>query len=305
MRNNPFLSYSEYLKNKYGEKVYRISIDAGFGCPNRPEGRTGTGCTYCDESGSRAPYLGEADSPENQVRRAVPFIRKRYGAKCFSLYFQAFSGTNAPVEKLKKIYDASLKLHPFKELIVSTRPDCVSKEKIDLLVSYKERGLDVWVELGLQSAWDATLKRIRRGHDVKTFSRAFEMVSRAGLNTAIHLIFGLPGEGWSHIEKTIQFAADLKPNGIKIHNLNIPVGTPLFNEYLSGEITVPHFKRFANWVIQSLRMLPPDTVIMRLTCDTLPEKRAAPRYFPDKNNFYRYVIETMKKQDYRQGDYYQ
>lgn len=298
----PFLSYSQYLRNKYGKKVYRVSVDAGLGCPNRAEGREGFGCTYCDEAGSRAPYLGKENSLENQVKKGIDFIRNRYGAEEFVLYFQAFSGTYGDPGKLKKLYDTALDIHPFKELIVSTRPDCVDHEKAALLASYKSRGLDVWVELGLQSANNDVLSHIQRGHTVEDFQNAYDIVSRAGLKRTIHLMFGLPGENSLDIKKTCAFSADLVPDGLKIHNCTVTAGTPLSIEYVMGEYTVFHYTRYAEQVISCIRRMPVSTVIMRLTFDTSPEKRVAPKFFLAKTKFYSYIIEEMNRRGISQGD---
>ena len=300
-RSRPFFSYSNYLNQKYGESVYRVSVDAGFSCPNRGPDRSAPGCLYCDENGSRAPYLG---SPENepahretdgqtdwlqdlrtQIDRSREFLRSRYGVQLYILYFQAFSGTYASVDKLRRIYDFALGCDRFEELIVSTRPDCIDQPKAELLASYRRENFDVWVELGLQSANEQTLERINRGHTVSDFERAFRICQNLGLKLTVHLIFGLPGEGLREIRRTIDYVAALKPDGVKIHNLHIPKGCPLYAEYLSGELTVPSDRRHLEYTIQALELLPPETVIMRLTCDTPEQLLAAPRHFSPKARF--------------------
>ena len=186
--------YSRYLRELYGHKVYRVSVDAGLTCPNRGPDRRRPGCTYCDERGSRAPYLARTAELREQVDGALRFLRARYAPQDFILYFQAFSGTAASVMVLKALYDGGLCCGNFRELIVSTRPDCVDREKAELLASYRERGLDVWVELGLQSAHDRTLQRINRGHSVACFADAYGILAEQGIKIAVHLILGLPRE---------------------------------------------------------------------------------------------------------------
>lgn len=299
----PFRSYSSYLKKKYGEPVYRVSIDAGFSCPNRGPDRSSPGCSYCDEHGARAPYLsrGGINDIKDQVDKAIRFLRARYSAKLYILYFQAFSNTYAPVARLKKIYDFSLSCAPFREMIVSTRPDCVDEQIADLLVSYKNLGLDVWVELGLQSASDQTLEKIDRGHTAQTFQQSYRLLKSFGLKLTVHLIFGLPGEGEEQILKTIRYVSGFLPDGIKIHNLHIPTGCPLFQEYLKGELCVPIHGRHLGYTIKALELLPPQTVIMRLTCDTPKSRCAAPRGFWPKALFYERLREEMKRADTWQG----
>jgi radical SAM protein (TIGR01212 family) len=312
-----FLSYAGYLKHKYGRAVYRVSVDAGFSCPNRGPDRSAPGCLYCDERGSRAPYLDSADSVQGQhagadvkdwrqdLRRQIDtgrrFLHSRYGADLYILYFQAFSGTYAPVDKLRRIYDFALGCAHFQELAVSTRPDCIDPARAELLASYRREDFDVWVELGLQSANEASLRRINRGHTVEDFDRAFKICRSSDLKITVHLIFGLPGEGIDEIRRTVDYVAGLRPEGVKIHNLHIPMGCPLYSEYLSGELSVPCAARHLEYTIQALERLPRDTVIMRLTCDTPEALLAAPRPFPAKARFLSRLREEMDSRGAWQG----
>jgi radical SAM protein (TIGR01212 family) len=300
----PWLSYSRYLRERHGCRVYRVAVDAGFGCPNRAGGRSDSGCTYCAAHGSRAPYLGPQDCAvdlERQVTDGVAFLRRRYNAQAFILFFQAYSNTNAPVEALKRIYDDGLALEAFRGLNVATRPDCMDEAKADLLASYMSRGLEVWCELGLQSANDETLRRIRRGHTMEDFRRAHALLRERGVRTAVHLIFGLPGEGLSQIMDTIDEVARLRPDGVKIHNLHIPEETIMAREFMAGEITVPSAPHHLQYVVDALQRLPPETVIMRLQCDTPRKALLAPRGFWAKERFGAAVAEAMRTRGLRQG----
>ncbi|MGC9311461.1 MAG: TIGR01212 family radical SAM protein [Sediminispirochaetaceae bacterium] len=317
---SPFYRYSRYLKEKYGRPVYRISVDAGFTCPHRHPDGSG-GCSFCDELGSRAAYQEEiVDGSRIVVRRGQPvdderlelirlqiergrgFLTRRYGAADFILYFQAFTNTFAPVEELKKIYDFALQQAPFRELIVSTRPDCVDGGVAALLSSYQGPGFDVWTELGLQSAHDVTLRRVRRGHTVRQFEQAFQLLRDAGLKITVHLIFGLPGESRGEIMETVDFTAALRPDAVKIHNINVAAGTLLEQEYLAGEYTVPSDVRHLEYVVEALRRLPPSTVIQRVTCDTDESRRSAPLSFMPKSRFYQELDSRMRGLGVRQGD---
>ncbi|HET6451930.1 MAG TPA: TIGR01212 family radical SAM protein, partial [Spirochaetia bacterium] len=169
MSERPYLSYSRYLRERHGCPVYRVAVDAGFTCPNRGADRTRAGCAYCDPDGSRAPFLSrteptriaacagfeeqpiDAVSLERQVRDSISFYQRTHGDGAFILYFQAYSNTNAPVSVLRRVYDTGLALADFRGLNVATRPDCIDEEKADLLASYRDRGLEVWAEIGLQS----------------------------------------------------------------------------------------------------------------------------------------------------------
>lgn len=305
-----FRSYSAYLREKYGQPVYRVAVDAGFSCPNRGADRSAPGCLYCDEHGARAPYQtpargfgaqGSREDIRRQVEHGIAFLKRRYKARAYLLYFQAFSGTFAPVDRLKALYDFTLNLAPFRELIVSTRPDCVDEARAGLLASYISPDFDVWTELGLQSSHDTTLRRIRRGHTAADFSRAYGLLRKLGVKLAVHLIFGLPGEGLKEILETVRFVAGLEPEGVKIHNLHIPAGSPLFREYLRGEVSAPCAARHLDAVCRALELLPPDTVIMRLTCDTPAARLACPRNFPAKADFYAQVGRELEARGIRQG----
>lgn len=265
--SQPFYSYSSYLKQRYGRGVYRVGVDAGFSCPHGAEG----GCSYCDAQGARAVYLRNDRNPslagkelserrlfvERQIAEGVAFLRRRYQAEEFILYFQANTNTNAPMEELKTLYDHALSLAPFRELAVSTRPDCLGQEVVELLASYRRPDRDVWVELGLQSGNEETLIRINRGHDAHIFKEAFRRLADAGVFVAVHLILGLPGEGLAELDRTLDLIGELKPRGIKLHNLHIPRGTALFEEYLRGEVVAPSLERHRDLLIHALERIPP------------------------------------------------
>ena len=297
----PFYSYSEYLQKKYGTKVYRIAVDGGFSCPNRGCGRSGGGCIYCNEQGSRASYLDKAKAIEEQIKRGVAFTRRRYKAELFLLYFQAYSNTFDTVENLKKTYDAALALYPFRELIVATRPDCIDGAKADLLASYIKPDFDVWVELGLQSANDRTLERIHRGHTAEQYKAAFDILHSRGIKVASHLILGLPGESFDDMLASVDFINALHPEAVKLHDLNITYNTVLYEEYLKGEVTAPSRELYMEYLIKVIEHLRKDIILMRLTCDTYEADRAAPRKYMSKGNIYALLQKEMESRNTWQG----
>ncbi|MCX7787801.1 MAG: TIGR01212 family radical SAM protein [Spirochaetes bacterium] len=301
VRTERYNSYSRYLQGKYGGKTYRIGVDAGFSCPNRGPNRSERGCSFCDVNGSRSPYLGSLSDVGEQIRKGLGFLRTRYGATRFILYFQAYTNTYAKAEQLRTLYSYGLSLGEFKELIVSTRPDCIDPQIVDVLASFKTKVEDVWVELGLQSSNESTLQRIQRGHGRDAFEKAFFLLRSHHIKVAVHLIFGLPGEGWEEILQTIRYVAAFRPDGIKIHNLHIPYQAPLFQEFLLGELSLPCAERHLEYVVKALELLPPETLIMRLTCDTPKERLAFPRAFPDKASFLTRLARRLEEQDTWQG----
>ena len=300
----PFYSYSNYLQKKYGTKVYRIAVDGGFSCPNRSCDRAQGGCIYCNQQGSRAAYLDKAKAIEEQIRRGIAFTRRRYKAELFLLYFQAYSNTFDTVENLKKTYDAALALHPFRELIVATRPDCIDEAKADLLASYIKPDFDVWVELGLQSAHDTTLERIHRGHTAAQYKAAFDLLHSRGIKIASHLILGLPGESFEDMLASVDFINQLHPEAVKLHDLNITYNTVLFDEYLKGEVTAPSRELYIEYLIKVIECLRSDIILMRLTCDTYEADRAAPRKYMAKGNIYALLQKEMEKRHTWQGRLY-
>lgn len=303
MQRLPYYTYSSYLRQRYGKPAYRVGVDAGFSCPNRSGGRSGEGCTYCESSGSRAIYLDSASPGRigSQIERGVAFLKRRYGAEVLLLYLQAFTNTYGTPDELRRIYDAALACAPFRELIVSTRPDEIDEARADLLAEYRGEDFDVWVELGLQSVHDETLRRIRRGHDSAAFFSAYRRLTKRGIKVAVHLIHGLPGEDLVMSLQSVRRVAALRPGGIKLHNLHIPFNSPLYEEYRKGAVRVPTLDEHARYVAAALPLLPPETVVMRLTCDTPTERRAAPREVVEKGRFAREVARLMGEAGQIQG----
>jgi hypothetical protein len=294
--------------------VWRIGLDGGFSCPNRPSGRGPGGCAYCAPSASRAPYLPEGEySIAAQVETGISFLEKRYGARLFFPYFQAYSSTNAPVGILRSRYDEALgaareyaargkAMEAVRGLVVSTRPDCVDGEKAELLASYAQEGLEVWVELGLQSCHDATLMRIGRGHDYAAFVRARELLSQAGgLRTAVHLILGLPGETKSDMLETVRRVTELGIEGVKFHDLLIPRGCALAADYLSGGIELLSQDELPKLLVDCIELLDPDCEVIRLCADARPTDLVAPKSRPDKADLYRAVEAELCLRNSYQG----
>jgi len=294
----PFNRYSDYLRTRFGGTVYRVAVDAGFTCPVRDSGMP---CTYCDLAGSRAPYLGEVNGVEEQIAAGLSFLKRRYRADRFLLYFQAFSNTYAPVADLRRIYDHALSCGDFEGLIVSTRPDCIDSERAELLAQYRARDLDVWVEMGLQTANDETLVRIRRGHTSAQFAEAVEICKRFQLNTAAHLILGLPGEGAEDAVRSSEFVSRLGIDAVKFHNLVVVEGTKLYEQFLDGRATAPDAEAYLDLLIAALEHLPPEIIVMRLTCDAPRNVTALPEGRPQKNAFVRRLAADMKSRATWQG----
>ncbi len=316
-------TYSSYLRERYGQNVYRIGVDAGFSCPNRDKSRHG-GCAFCDGTGSVAVYQRATESGfrrtaaydsrtadtilprlmsiREQIERGRAFLERRYKAKLFSLSFQSWTNTYDTPDNLRRIYDEGLAVLPFKELLISTRPDTVSEDVLELLESYITPELDVWVEFGLQSADDNTLRLINRGHDLASYMDATERAHRHHLKVATHVILGLPGEGRESFIRTARAVNDSGVEAVKIHNLHITGGTALADDYLSGLLTVMSEERTLEATELFLRHLDKRIIIERLISETPYHRLLAPRVFPDKSKFLRHLEERMERNGTRQGD---
>ena len=309
-----YRSFSSYLKERFGEKVYRVCLDAGFTCPNRDGTLGSSGCAYC--AGAASWTVGSSSDPaarettapwtpalgvpslRAQVETGKEMARRKHGARKFIAYFQAYTGTYGPAGRLREIYGSVLDGDDeFVALAVGTRPDCVDEEKLGLLASYIGRGLEVWVEYGLQTANDETLALIGRGHSVHTFSNAVRAAHALGLKVSAHVIIGLPGEGRADVLRTAKTLGDLAVEGVKIHNLNILAGTRMAEWHAHGRVAPLPLRVYASLVVDFLERLPPATVIERLVTDSDPRLLVEPRWSLNKLQ----VLEEIRGEFARRG----
>ncbi len=271
----PYRDFKSYLRERFGATVFKLPIDAGFTCPNR-DGTVGTGgCIYCDGRGSRLRQAGPLPTVAEQVRAGMKHYREKRGATAFMPYFQTFTNTHAPIDKLKRIYDEALAFPDMVGLSVGTRPDSLSDAAIELLAGYQP-AREVWVELGVQTLRDETLQRINRCHDAAASRSAIQRAAAAGLKVCAHLILGLPGETVDDMRRTACELATLPISGVKLHGLLVLDGTPLAAEYRQGRVTLPTMEQYASWVVDVLEILPADVVVQRLTADGYRDILIAP-----------------------------
>ena len=296
-----YRDFNTYLREIFGERVQKIPIDAGFGCPNRDGTISDRGCIYCDSRGSGTGAFIERGIPiREQIRTARQYLGERYKANKFIAYFQSFTNTYAPVEKLKEIYDQALCFDDIVGISIGTRPDCIDEEKLRLIASYKERYM-VWIEYGLQSAHDDTLKKINRGHDVRCFEQAVHMTDRYGIKTCVHVILGLPGENRDMMLDTARYISSLPVHGVKIHLLYVVAGTPLSDMYKKGLFKCLDMEEYVELVVDFLELLRPDIVIQRLTGDPLKRELVAPAWAVEKERVLRMIRERLEQRDTWQG----
>lgn len=272
--------FSAYLKNKFGAKVYKITIDAGFSCPNRDGTISEGGCIFCDEGGSFSQAHSNLLPIKEQVITGAQTLKTRFGAEKFMAYFQAYSNTYKPVKELETIYKSALDHPDIVGLSIGTRPDCIDDEKLNL-ISDISKDYYTWIEYGLQSTHDKTLKRINRGHDFNCFLRAYEKTKAKGINVCTHVIFGL-WETKDEILQTAEKLAQLNIDGIKIHMLCALKGTKLATMYQNGEIDFMSEDEYVKLVCDFLEILPKSTLIHRLAGNGLKKNLIAPRWLGAK-----------------------
>lgn len=272
--------FSEFLKNKFGAKVYKITLDAGFSCPNRDGTISRDGCIFCDDGGSFSQAHSNKLSIEEQVNTGAETLTKRFKAQKFMSYFQAFSNTYKPVNELEKIYKSALCRDDIVGISIGTRPDCVDNDKLALISSFTP-DYYTWIEYGLQSVHDKTLLKINRGHDYKTFLKAYEKTKEKGINVCLHVILNL-FETYEEMMETAKTISKLEPDGVKIHMLCALEGTKLAQMYQNGEIDFMSEDEYVKTVCDFLEYIPPKTTIHRLAGNGLRTELVAPRWIGKK-----------------------
>ena len=295
--------FSQYLKNKFGAKVYKITIDAGFSCPNRDGTISNNGCIFCDDGGSFSQAHSKELSIKEQVNIGAETLQKRFKAQKFMSYFQAFSNTYKPVQELEKIYTESLCRPDIVGISIGTRPDCIDDNKLDLISSFT-KDYYTWLEYGLQSVHDKTLEKVNRGHDYKCFLEAYEKTKNKGVNVCLHIILNL-FETYEEMMETAKTISKLEPDGVKIHMLCALKGTKLEKMYEDGEIDFMSEDEYVNTVCDFLEYLPENTTIHRLAGNGLRTELVAPRWIGKKLDCLNKIDREFIKRDTYQGIKYQ
>ena len=274
-------TFGQAMLTRYGERVHKIAIDAGFTCPNR-DGTIGRGgCTFCNNV-SFSPNGRRPSQISDQIEAGRKVIRKRTGAKKYIAYFQAYTNTYADVRELTRLYDEALREPDVIGLDVGTRPDCVPDEVLDLLVDYQQQGYEVWLDLGLQSAHDASLLHVNRGHGFAEYKQAVVKARSRGIKVCTHLILGLPGEATEHHITSLQRVLELGVDGLKFHPLHVVKGTQLANEWRRGEYQPLTMEQYVSDVVELIRRTPADVIFHRLTGTASANVLLAPQWCSKK-----------------------
>lgn len=267
-----FNSYSSYFRDRCGTRIQKVSIDAGFTCPNRDGTKSFGGCTYCRNDAFNPSYCHPSKSVTEQIREGIKFHKWRYKeAVSYLAYFQAYSNTYAPLETLKKLYEEALSYPDVVGLIIGTRPDCVDEEKLYYFKNLSKKCY-LAIEYGIESCYNKTLKRINRGHTFEDAVSAIESTSALGINTGAHFIFGLPGETREEMLAQVDFISDLPIMTVKFHQLQIMKGTPMEIEFRNnpGDFELFEWEEYLNFFISFLERLNPAILVERFTGEAPP-----------------------------------
>ncbi|MCK5218732.1 TIGR01212 family radical SAM protein [bacterium] len=297
-----YRNFSAYLKERFGSPTRKLSLNAGFSCPNRDGKLSDQGCVFCEPS-AFSPFGGPQAPPLiKQLRQGIEQGKSR-GIQNFIAYFQAYTNTYAPVAMLKDIYDTIWAFPEIKGLAIGTRPDCVDQEILDLIAGYAEK-YEVWMEYGMQSIHDETLARINRGHGNEAFLKAVNITREyPELKICAHVILGLPGESEALEKETAETVASLRLEGIKLHPLHVVTNTSLAQEYYQGRYQPLARDEYVNRVVRFLECLWPETIIQRLTAECPEQMLVAPDWLRDKSAVLREIQDRLEREDTWQGRY--
>jgi radical SAM protein (TIGR01212 family) len=291
--NRRFNSYSEYFKKEFGERVQKVSIDAGFTCPNRDGILARGGCTYCNNDAFNPSYCSPSKSITQQLSEGIEFHKVRYRrANKYLAYFQTYSNTYAPIEKLKLIYEEALAFPGVIGLVIGTRPDCMDNEKLRWFSNLGKKCY-LMIEYGIESVYDKTLERINRQHTFEQTRDAIEKTADAGIKTGAHLIFGLPGETRDEMLGAVKIVSNLPLTTLKFHQLQIVKGTQMAADYHKHpeDFELFQLEEYIDFIIRIIENLNPGFIIERFTGEVPPRFHAGPSWGLLRNDQVNLIIE--------------
>ena len=290
-----YYSLNQYLKDTFGQKVYKIAIDGGFTCPNRDGTLDTRGCIFCSGHGSGDFAEDAALSITEQIERGKLRLSKKMpeGTGKYIAYFQAYTNTYAPVLRLKDLFTEAMNHPDIVALSVATRPDCLPDEVVDLLRSYNAQK-PVWVELGLQTIHKKSAEYIRRGYELPVYDNAVKRLKDAGLTVITHVILGLPGETRQDILDTVAYVGNSGVDGIKLQLLHVLNGTDLAEEYRAGKFEVLSLEDYTELICECLAILPDTMVIHRMTGDGNKRDLIAPEWSKNKKRVLNTLLKRIK-----------
>lgn len=302
----PYHPISSFYKEKFGEKVYKISVSVADTCPNREGLRGMKTCVFCDQYGSAAYPKLQALPLKEQILQTRKIVRERFNGHKFLVYFQAYTTTFNKVLHLRTQFQESLEFSDVVGWTVGTRPDCLSDALFDLWNEYKEKGF-LSVELGVQSFSNAQLKWMERGHTREKSIQAIHRIKeKTGVNLGIHLIFGFPGETKADVIEAARLASSLPIDNVKLHNLHVLKHTPLAEMYARGEFKPIELEEYSDWVMTFLQHLDPKIAVHRMAATaSRHEELIAPQWTGGKMRVYQHILDTLNANQAYQGQFWQ
>jgi len=275
-----YYSFSQYLKKRFGEKVWRISLNAGFSCPNRDGAISTHGCIFCNEFGF-SKWPKKTVSLQEQIELGIAGSKKQFGTRKVIAYFQNGAGTNADTEDLRNAYRVINNYPEVVGLSISTRPDCIDEEKLDMIAGFSKK-YDVWIEYGVQTIHENTLKRMNRGHTFLDSLEAIKMTASRGIKVGAHIILGFPGETDEDMMRTAEEITRLPVSGVKLHVLHVLKNTKLSEVYGKNQVNLLTRKEYVKIVCDFLERLKKDCVVLRLVSDAAEDYLVAPKWITNK-----------------------
>jgi len=297
---------SDYLKRKFGGRVQKLTIDAGFTCPNRDGTKSTGGCHFCNNDAFNPSYCSPSLPIEVQISEGKKFHEKRYRrAVSYLAYFQAYSNTHGSLDHLRKLYDKALEQEGVQGIIIATRPDCIDEQKLDYLALISEKHYVV-VEYGIETIYNDTLARINRGHTFEDSVRALELTAKYGIKSGAHFIFGLPGESGEAMLNSVKTISSLPLQTIKLHQLQIIKGTKFALDFESSpeKFNLFSLNEYTDFIIRFISMLNPAFIIERLAAETQPWINVKEMWDLRYDRVLRIIEERMESTDMWQGKYF-
>ncbi len=294
-------TFGQWLIARHGERVHKVSVDAAFTCPNRDGSKGIGGCTFCNNTSFSPNSRPESVPVPEQLAAGRAVIGRRTRARKFLAYFQAYTNTYAEADYLKALYDEALGQPGIIGLSIGTRPDCVPEDVLDLLAGYQAQGKEIWLELGLQSAFDSSLERVNRGHGFAEYRETLQAARARGLPVCTHLILGLPGETAWHSRVTLERVLEEGVDGLKLHPLHVVKGTALANEWRRGEYRPWGFEQYIEAASDLIEMTPPEVVYHRVTGTASKNILIAPEWCNWKWRVLNGVENELVRRGTRQG----
>ena len=289
-----YTTLNDHYRQRFGCKVYKLALDGGFTCPNRDGTKGSGGCIFCSAGGSGDFAEGPCDSIRLQLERAKARVAAKIKDGKFIAYFQAFSGTYAPIQRLETLYSEALAAEDVVALAIGTRPDCLPPETLALLEKLN-REKPVYVELGLQTVHPESIRYIRRGYENDLYFQAVKELKQRGIHVVTHIILGLPGENAAAMEETTRQAVAAGTDGIKFHLLHVLQGTDLARDYADGKFDCLSLEEYGAILKRCLALLPPEVVVHRITGDGAKKDLIAPLWSGDKKRVLNYLKRILEE----------